>query len=237
MQLKRIQHYLGEYRRFLNGPRAETRLYYWESQRCFQENWDLRAEDLAAVYDRSLQNSRTRRLWNRENYAPKAMLLKFFELEPDYVRHLFTDLFNEDKEVTGRAQRFVFYCDELLRMYKDKYPARIENNHFHDDDYGMISLYLAFRYPDRYAPYDFDVFVDLLRRLGRPDLPAANDLERYFKVMRTLYKMMQKDEALLTAHQKRLRPGKDYAGDSLLLAFDFAVFCTEPDADRREFTP
>ena len=235
MQLKRIQHYLGEYERFLQTPAAEDRLYYWESQRIFQENWDLRTDNLAAVYDASLQNSQTRRLWKRENYEPKRMMLAFFEMEPDYLHYLFADLFNEDKEVSGRAQRFVFYCDELLRMYKEKHPASIENNHYHDDNYGMVSLYLAFRFPDRYVPYQFDTFRALLRQLGSPDLPAVNDLDRYFKVMRTLFKMMQQKETLPALHRRRLRPERDYMGESLLPVFDFAVFCTQPDYNRREF--
>jgi len=238
MQLKRIQHYLAEYRRYLQRPAARRqRLHIWESQRLFQDNWDADAEDWAAMYDASLQNSATKRLWKREAYEPKRMMLAFIRMQPDFVRHMFFDLFNEDKSLEGRAGRFVYYCDMLLQEYKDKHPRSIDNNHYHDDDYQMVSLYLAFRYPEHYTYYDAAAFRSLLEKLGSTDLPAANDIERFAKVMRTLYKMMQQEEGLLELHQKRLDPRQHYQGESLLLVYDFYQTVTDSSSGIRAFVP
>ena len=220
MNLKKIQHYFQQYKAYLTNYRADHNLHLWESQRIFQENWTFETEDLAAVYDQSLQNSQTRRLWKRENYEPKRLMLVFLEMEPDYVRHMFHDLFNEDKEIGGRVDRFVFYCDELLQEYKNNNPRSIENNHYHGDNYQIVSLYLAFRYPDQYTYYDADAFVTLLKKLGSRDIPQTNDFPRFAKVMRTLYKMLAKEEEIMALHRKRLRP-EHYQGESLLLLYDF----------------
>jgi hypothetical protein len=225
MQLKRIQEYFGQYQGYLKSRPAQTeRLPIWESQRVFQDNWDIDAEDWPGMYDRSLQNSTTKRLWKREAYEPKRMMLELMRMQPDFTRHMFVDLFNEEKSMEGRAGRFVYYCDMLLQEYKDNNPRSIDNNHYHDDNYQMVSLYMAFRYPDRYAYYEADAFRSMLEKLGSTQLPETNDLERYAKVTQTLYKLMAKEEGLLGLHQKRLQAGLHYSEESRLVVWDFCKF-------------
>ena len=235
MQLKRIQHYIARYKKFLESEHAYDRMHIWESQRIFQETWNMDHENLPAMYDESLQNSTTKRLWKREAYEPKYMMIEFLDAQPELMRHYFFDLFNEDKSIDGRMDRFVYYCDEMLREYKKAHPNSIENNHYHNDNYWMVSLYLAFKYPDNYCLYDSFAFRGLLRKLGSTDVPKTNDLSRFFKVMRTLYNFLQKEEGLMEAHQKRLDPEKHYMEKSLLLVYDFYQFCTSPKYSVSDF--
>lgn len=223
MQLHKLKDYLVQYTEWLGSRAAEQHLHYWESQAIWQTHWDEEAHDFAAMYDSCLQNSITRRLWKREAYEPKRMMLAFAAMDHHFVHSMFTDLFNEDKDAHSRADRFVFYCDQLLQEYRKKNPAKIDNSHYHDDGYGIISLYLSFRYPDLYAPYEGDRLRELLQNLGAANVPLAGDFPRHIKVMRMLQKFINKEEALLIRHQKRLRP-EHYQGESLLLAFDFACF-------------
>lgn len=224
MQLHRIREYIEAYRKWLPSQAARERLYYWESQRIWQEHWDLEAPDLRTVYDRSLDNSQTRRLWKREAYEPKRMLLEFLEMESEFVRPMFKDLFDESKSVDGRADRFVFYCDQLLEQYRKAHPLAIDTRHYHGDGYEMISLYLAFQYPDRYAPYQADRFLQLLQAVGAHNIPPVGDFARHCKVMRTLQTFLLKDEELMANHAQRLASPALYQEPSLLLAFDFVVF-------------
>ena len=221
MQLKRIQELIAGYRQFLRTDRSHDNNYIWESQRVFQENWDLEAEDFRTVFDQSFQNSTTRRLWSRENHAPKQAMLNFIDMQPDYVQFMFRDLFNEDKEIGGRVDRFVFYCDELLREYKNLHPHSIENNHYHGDNYHMVSVYLAFRYPDRYTIYDQQSFVRILKAVGAKEVPRTNDFPRFVKVMRTLHNLLVKDEEVVEANRSRLDESLHYQDESMLLTYDF----------------
>lgn len=221
MNLQKLNDTIQQYKAFLKSNPRHDPYWKWESLKIFQENWDIGAPDFHIMYDRSLENSRTRRLWKRENYEPKEMMLKFIRLNSEFVRSMFQDTFNENKEVEGRLDRFVFHCDELLREYKETHPRSVENSHFHDDNYGMVSLYLAFRYPELYAPYDFEAFRQLMQLLGSRDVPKVNDVGRYFKVMRTVYKFLEKDREVMEIHQQRLDPGKHFQGETLLVAEDF----------------
>lgn len=225
MQLKLIQSLFSEFKDRLRSGSADEWLFLWESQNIFQQHWNAEAPDMRAMYDASIDSPVSRRLWSRENYAPKFMMLQFAEIEPEMLRHMFRDLFNEAKDIEARLDRFVFYCNEMLAAYKARNQKPAWNRHFHDDDYFMVSLYLAFRYPGLYAPYDHQAFVRLLRRIGSGDIPAANDPARFFKVARTLYTMIQKNEEIIPLHAQRLDAGKHYTGDSLLLVYELAQCC------------
>jgi hypothetical protein len=140
-------------------------------------------------------------------------------MQPDYVRFAFQDLFNEEKAIDGRMDRFIFYCDELLSAYKEANPLKIENNHYHH--YKIISLYLAFHHPTEYTLYNFDVFKNTLINLGSRSIPQQNDIERYFKISRTLWKFLMKEEDIWDLHLKRLNPQIHYQEHSLLLVDEF----------------
>jgi hypothetical protein len=220
MQLKKIQEALDQFKTHLGSEAKEEHLYIYESQKIFQENWNLESSDPASMYNRSLNNSQTRRLWNREHYEPKRMMLEFWRMQPDFVKQMFQDLFDENKKVDGRVGRFVFYCDELLTEFLEKHPRSRESKHFHQDGYQIVSLYLAFHYPDQYCLYHFDRFKRLLIALGTPDIPATHDFDRFCKVVKTLWGFIQKDEELMAAHRGRLEEGKHYQGESLLPVYE-----------------
>jgi len=225
MQLKLIQADMEAYKVFLGSLQAEKYLHIWESQLVFQEQWDLGAPVIGEMYESSLQNSQTKRLWKREAYEPKRMMKIFMDMQPDFITYMFKDLFHEDKSIGGRVDRFVFHCDELLQEYKQQHPRSIDNNHYHGDRYQMISLYLAFRYPDVYTYYDGATFWKVLGRWGTANLPAADDFERFCKIARTIYNLLAKDEELLALSQKRLTAGRHYLEKSLLTVYDFYQFC------------
>lgn len=219
MNLQKIQNYITEFKRHLKSQRSTDVLYKWESLHNFQQHWDLASEDLKGMYDQSLQNSQTVRLWKGSQYFPKQMMLLFCELQPEYVQFAFKDLFNEEKDIDGRMDRFIFYCDELLQAYKEKYPLKIENNHYHH--YQIISLYLTFNYPEQYTFYDFEIFRRTMINLGSRDIPQLNDVTRFFKISRTLGKFLAKDPEIWNLHQARLHPTKHYQAPSLLLVNEF----------------
>jgi hypothetical protein len=114
----------------------------------------------------------------------------------------------------------VFYCDELLNEFLEKYPRSRDNKHYHQDGYQIVSLYLAFRYPQQHCLYHFDRFKKLLSALSTPDIPATHDYERFCKVVRIIWGFMQKDEELLAAHRVRLEEGKHYQEESLLPVYE-----------------
>jgi hypothetical protein len=88
----------------------------------------------------------------------------------------------------------------------------------------MIAIYLAFRFPGSYAPYDLEAFQKCMTLLGANDIPKQHDLARYFKVLRTLMTFLDKDPEVQKALQQHLLPKKYFQGKTMFLAEDFCRF-------------
>ena len=226
MLLNKIQAAIPAYKVSLSEIRTHPGLYAWEAVQHFQNNWNPDTPDPATMFDNCFYSEENRRLWQGENWEPKKMMTEFWKFDPLTVRWMFDDLFNEIKPVDGRVGRFLFGCDSLLRDYRKANPTSIENNHYHSD-FRMISVYLSFRYPDLYAPYDFSIFRKVLAVLGARDIPEQDDLPRYFKVLKTLMTFLDKDPEVGVLIQKHLHPRKHFKGKTMLLAADFCRFIIE----------
>ncbi len=218
MNLQKLQGAIEFFKDFLKSDRRFDHIYMYESQKTWKNEWNIENIDLKSTYDLSIRNSETRRMWVGDNYRPKDMMLRFMSIQKELIRDMFRDLFDETKDVVGRSDRFIFHSDILLEEFKNINRSSIENRHFHDDNYQIISMYLAFEFPEAYAFYQFKDFREFLVRIGSLDIPEINDLNRFFKVMRTVYKFMEKDEELISLHKSRLNPGKHFTGKSLLLS-------------------
>ena len=142
MQLRLFEQYKAAFVQKMRSARFYAEDYKWENLSNFQAHWDVLTDDFGGMYDRSLNSTISRKLWNSEQYFPKKMMLKFIEMQPEFMCLAFKDLLNEDAEVSGRMSRFVYYCDEMLANWREKHPRQIETSHFHED-YRMVSLYLA----------------------------------------------------------------------------------------------
>jgi hypothetical protein len=233
MVVAKIEAARASYVAWLQSVRHHPRSLWWETVAHWQNNWNPKASDPVAMYDRCLHNSESRRMWQTDTWRPKEMLTLFWQHDPMMVNAIFDDLHNETKSIEGRVSRFVFGMDTLLSDYKRAHPTRIENNHYHSD-YKMIAWYLAGQYPDAYgAPYDFDVLSGALARLGARELPQNNDVVRFFKVCRTLMTFLDKDPQVAAAMQRHLSAKRHFNGKTLLLAVDFCHFVCDQGSDAR----
>jgi hypothetical protein len=62
-------------------------------------------------------------------------------------------------------------------------------------------------------------------------IPGTDEIDRFFKVMRTIYSIISKDQELMNIHKELRKDPKYYQGDTLLLAQDL-YWCTKYDLDR-----
>jgi len=220
LEVKKLKQSIEDYRSFLKKDRDFRHRYIWESLQTFQTNWDIDAPDFAAMFNRSFENTTSRRLWKREAWLPKEMMLKLINTDQEFVRRMFKDLKDESKELEGRISRFKFGCDTLLLDYKKRKATTIENNHFHEDN-EMIFLYLSFLFPDKYTLFQYNDFLKVNEKLATPILPGPYDLIRFVKITKIFHTFLQKDEELKAANERRLSGGLEGIAASQLLVFDF----------------
>lgn len=201
--------------------RDEHHLLPWECLQNFKEHWDIEAIDFKSMYDLSFQSKMSVRLWKRDGYFPKEIMLDFIDLDKEFARSMFRDLYDESKEIDGRVNRFVFHCKIFLGELKKR--KQLEDAHYHDD-LVMPSLYLAFQYPDNYTTYSYGLFRGFMEKLGARKIPQVDDIERYFKVMRIIQKFLIEDDSLVEKIENKLAPKEFYSEPTMFLAQDFEHF-------------
>lgn len=221
MILSKITEYADQFKSHLATGQYHT-LYLWQSLETFQTNWDVNHLDFKSMFERSFHNTLENDLWEGHDYFPKRSMLDFIDRDHDLMRNVFKDLYEERLDIEARVDRFLFHCnairDDMLRSHP-KY-----RNHYHDN-YKMISVYLAFKYPTQYCIYEFSPWQVYMKEVGAHPVPQIHDPGRFFKVMRTTQKLISRDTELLELHLS-LRAGdpKSWQGDSLLLAREFYQF-------------
>ena len=209
---------ISQYKDYLLSKENYDQLFLYEIQKNYKDNWGLMKKPLEEMIDRSIESQMTRRLWRGKNFEPKEMMMAFAKMNPDFVSQMFRDFHDQSKAIDGRMDRFMFYCDELLRDYKNKHATKVDNNHFHD--HWMLSLYLSLEYPSDYAIYDIVLFRKMLTYLKAKNISEAPDAERYFKVTKLILGFMQKEQGLIEAHQKRLDPNTHYTDLSGMMVYE-----------------
>ena len=145
---KKFDKLVKEYQNYFTNHKGENGESYWEEEefkwrgiKTFQDNWDIEAQDLSDMIKRSL--SGVSHMMVSQARFPEGMIEDFAEREPDTVRDMFKDLFDESKDIIERFHSFKQKSADLLE--------RVGNgakNHFQDER--TIALYLWLAYPEKY---------------------------------------------------------------------------------------
>lgn len=131
--------------------------FKWRGVKIFQDNWNVEALDFAGMMKHSL--SGVSNLMVSQAYFPEAMIEGFAEKEPETVRAMFKNLFDESKDIVERFRAFKQKSDDLLERVG--YGAK---NHFQDER--TIAIYIWLRYPEKYYIYRFSQARNLSNFLG-----------------------------------------------------------------------
>lgn len=134
----------------------EEERYKWEAIKCFQDNWDVNAQDFPAMLSKSL--SKTENLL-AANYDFSRKMIEFYaEQDPEEVRSMFMQLFDEKIDLIERINGFIARSDGLLETYGPE-----GKQHYQKD--GTITTYLWLRYPDKHWIYRYKQTRDFAIRL------------------------------------------------------------------------
>lgn len=137
---------LKQYKKDFVSKQWENENYKWEAVKCFQDNWDIRAEDFANMLSVSL--SKTYNLLASMNRFPAQMIIGFAKIVPEEIRAMFIMLFDESKDITERIESFKLQSSIMLERYGNG-----AKQHFQDEN--SISTYLWLRYPNKYYIYKY----------------------------------------------------------------------------------
>jgi len=124
----------------------ENEKFKWEAVQQFQEKWDIEAEDFGAMVKEA--TSKHLNLLASMNYFPVGMILGFASVDQERTRNMFRMLYNEEIDLAQRITNFVAEAESFRKTHDSDWKS-------HYQDLRAISVYLTFRYPEKYYIYKY----------------------------------------------------------------------------------
>ncbi len=213
-----LKHYIEEYKfNFEKVNRAE--IYKWEAVKCYQDNWDIDAENFHDMLFSSLRM--TKNLMDSGKYFPRRMLLNYSTHSPNDVRQLFRDLYNEDEDLYDRIRNF----QSGIKAINDKIFI---NKKTYQDDRAVI-VYLALHYPERYFFYKFEMFNQFHKKLELTYRPVKGHIENIGhlnSICELVRHELILDQDLLQLHKNRITANSYFDENLNILTQDFIYAVT-----------
>lgn len=209
----------------------EEEKYKWEAIKCFQDNWDVNAQDFPVMLSKSL--SKTGNLLAYSYNFPRDMIESFAEQDSEEVRSMFIQLFDENIDLIRRINGFIARSDRLLETYGSE-----GKHHFQKDS--SIITYLWLRYPDKYWIYRYKQTRGFAIRLKSDHQikkgNTANNIREYNALYTEARDVIAQDSELVEMFRSALT--EDCYPDLQLvtLTADIAFFSIDfkPEADSFE---
>nr|WP_026914227.1 DUF3883 domain-containing protein [Christiangramia portivictoriae] len=220
MNYQIIEDYISQYKnRFPEINQME--IYKWKAVKHFQDHWDIEADDFAGMLKESLD--KTKNLLGSGSYYPRRMVKTFAEKDPEEVRRLFRNLFNEALDLETRYDSFKAGFDKLASQIETD-----KDNHYQDHRAAIV--YLALRYPQEYYLYKYRMLKDFCELIDYPYEAKIGDFTNVleFQSICSLIKAeLLQDDELLNLHHKRLLDSDQYYQDPSykILTQDFIYAC------------
>lgn len=142
----RLKDVLVDYKRDFIAREWVNEKYKWEAIKCFQDNWDVNAENFAGMLHRSL--NKTFNLLASMNNFPRRMIEGFAKTAPEEVRAMFIALYDESRDTYERVRAFKDQASIMLEKYGNGAAQHYQYEN-------AISVYLWLRYPDKYYVYKY----------------------------------------------------------------------------------
>ena len=172
-----------------NKPQDER--YKWVAVQWFQEHWDIDAQDFAGMLRNAL--GKTANLLAAVSFFPRRMICEFAGYEPETVRAMFAELYDESRDINDRIHAFKEQSQVLLKKYKED-----GKNHYQTEN--VITTYLWLYNPDKYYIYKIGLNRDTSEELEAEYSFKNGDYDnniRHFMLMNDEIRAeLQKDEEL-----------------------------------------
>ena len=140
----KLQEVIAAYKKYFPTHIGDE-IYKWKAVKQFQDKWNIDAPDFIEMFWEATASFDN--LLTSMNHFPRGMVKGMYESEPETVRQMFRDLFDESQPLADRVNRFRAESDRIRDQY---WPDKM-----HYQDFNAISTYLWARFPDKYYIYKY----------------------------------------------------------------------------------
>lgn len=176
-----------------NGDPNEA--YKYLAINTFQQNWNLDAEDFHQMFRDSFSKVSNLLYQNSWGFIEKSA-----QNFPEKTREMYRNLYNESVEITQRIKTFQTESEKLLPKVRQ---ALNRTNINAQQDERTISVYLAFRFPEKYILYKADYYKNFCEQLNIKIRKAG---ERFLHLQELANQIIQEglldDENFINTYRK-----------------------------------
>ena len=202
--------------------------YKWEAVKWFQDHWDIHADDFYHMFTEATE--KTYNLLASMNNFPRGMIQVFSEQDPEAVRAMFINLYDESKDVAERLVKFQADAQELL--------DRLLPGKQHYQRPMAISVYLWLHNPEKYCIFKYmdlrktAVYLenDFVPKKGYPVQNIRGNLE----FTEEIRKIIIEDSELVKAFKEEWDELCYEDANLLTLANDIVVYISRAIVDKEE---
>jgi len=209
--LEIIRLYKEDFERINNEER-----YKWIAVKHFEKNWDIESPDFAGMLARSF--AKHVNLLDIGVARPLAIMVFFAKRESETVRSLFRVLYDESIPRDSRISDFVDGVQRFVDKMKQE-DAAWKSTY---QDQHAISVYLTFRFPEKYYVYKYSVL-----KIAAPvfDIEMTADrLTTYSMLCDAIRDIAVADKELALMNHNRLGDDCYQDPNHRMLAMDIAYF-------------
>lgn len=216
----KFNEYLEMYKKDFTQEHWNVEKFKWEAVKWFQDKWDINAPDFKKML--SVATDKTDKLLASRMFFPKKMIEEFADTEPEFVRSMFINLYDEAKDLYDRVEKFKVDSNDLLircanPAWKMHYQA--ENS---------IMTYLWLKYPDKYYIYKFSDFNELCSKLEVGYTPRKgdhkNNIQKFMEVNDELCALLKADQEINEKLQNFITPSCYKDVENKILTGDFVFY-------------
>lgn len=114
---EKLNNILIDYKKDFKSNHWNNEKYKWEAVEHFQKNWDINASNFLDMFLQATEQ--TGNLLVSRNNFPRRMIQAFAEVDPEGVRSMFINLFDEKKDLLNRVEKFESDAETQRLNYND----------------------------------------------------------------------------------------------------------------------
>lgn len=181
--LKNITYHLIEkYIDILEENGEPNEAYKYLAINTFQQNWDLESQDFHQMFRSSFSKVSNLLYQNSWGFIEKST-----QLFPNEVREMFRNLYDESVEISQRIKIFQTESEKILPKVRQSLNRTNINT---QQDERTISVYLAFRFPEKYMLYKADYYKNFCEQLN---IKAKKSGERFLHLQELANQIIQEN--------------------------------------------
>lgn len=194
-----LKNILKEYKNNFNSGWWEKEKYKLEAVKCFQDNWNINADDFPSMLKKSLEKTYNL-LGSGRAFHPDKAIINLAQHSSEEVRKMFINLYDETKDIYERIEAFK---NTSLTLYKEYNPTK---NDFQKEN--TISVYLWLRFPDKYYIYKFGE-IDKVSEILKSEIKFKigdykNNISNCLKLYNEINKEIKKDQDLIDMYKTNI---------------------------------